>query len=82
MNVLFEVMDRVVEHRNAELVEADQGTCPPTQSIAAIPTFESTDRMTGMARTSPLPNDAASPSRVCASRKPTSSIFTIRATAP
>ena len=35
--------------------------CPPTQSIAAIPTFESTDRTTGMARTSPRPNDAAAP---------------------
>ena len=33
--------------------------CPPTHSIAAIPTFESTERTIGMARTSPCPNDAA-----------------------
>ena len=56
--------------------------CPPTHSIAAMPTFESIDITTGIERTSPRPNEAASPSRVCVSRRPTSSIFTIRATAP
>ena len=56
--------------------------CPPTHSIAAIPTFESTDSTTGIARTSPCPNEAADPSRVFARLRPTSSIFTISATAP
>ena len=56
--------------------------CPPTQIIAAMPTLESTDITTGIPRTSPVPNDAAAPSRVLASRSPTSSIFTISPTAP
>ena len=38
--------------------------CPPTHSIAAIPSFESTDMTTGMAPTSLRPNDAAGPSRL------------------
>ena len=82
MHVLFEVVDRVIEERMPSSSRPTRRMCPPTQIIAAIPTFERTDKTTGMACTSPRPNEAAGPSRVCASRRPTSSIFTISATAP
>ena len=36
--------------------------CPPTQSIAAIPTVERIDITIGIARTRPRPNVAAAPS--------------------
>src|SRR3954454_15402508 len=67
-DVLFEVMNRVVEHGDAELVEADQEDVAPDPEHRGDPDFESTDRTTGMARTSPRPNEAAGPSRFCASR--------------